>query len=233
MVSEKARKIPINENLWAINEWMLNLNAFQIFIMGEPVAWDKQDNPDWQLGVEHSMAGRLIKNIRVLTNINPKKPILVLMKSEGGDWVEGMAMFDVIKNCSNKITILDYSEAMSMTSIIMQAADKRVMMPHSYFMFHEGTTGFEGVPKQDRSRIKYEEICKNQMLDIYVHALKKRGKKYNRWSEKKIQRMLEEHMEREEDVYLTPAEALQWGFIDEIFDGNWDKLLKSYPRVRE
>jgi ATP-dependent protease ClpP protease subunit len=45
--------------------------------------------------------------------------------------------------------------------------------------------------------------------------------------------MLKEQMEKEEDVYLTPEEALQWGFIDEVFDGNWDKLLKAYPKVRE
>ena len=42
-----------------------------------------------------------------------------------------MAIFDAIKICRSHVTILVYGQAESMSSIILQAADKRIMMPNS------------------------------------------------------------------------------------------------------
>ena len=103
-------------------------------------------------------------------------------------------------------------------------------MPNSYFMFHEGTTGYSGTRKQVHSGVEWEKKTDlKHMLDIYVRALKKRGRKFSRQSPQTIRDMLQERMNQTEEVYLTAAETIEWGFADEIFDGNWENL-KKYSR---
>lgn len=222
-------KLPTNESLWAINEWMVDIDNFEMYLIGEPdAAIDSLELAE--PGVEFQMANRLVKNVNLLSNLDPEKSILVHMKTEGGFCVEGMAIYDAIDLCSNKVTIIDYCQSMSMTSIILQAADKRVLMPNSYFMFHEGTYGDEGTRKQVFSAIEWEKkVALKQMMNIYIHALKKRGRKFTRWSVPRIRKMLQDLMDQKEEVYLTAQEAVEWGFADEIFDGDWQKLRK-YPR---
>ena len=36
--------------------------------------------------------------------------------------------------------------------------------------------------------------------------------------------MLQRQMEKKVDVWLSTDEAKQWGFADDVFDGDWDKL---------
>jgi ATP-dependent protease ClpP protease subunit len=120
-----------------------------------------------------------------------------------------------------------------MTSIIFQAADKRIMMPHSYFLYHGGTETHSGTLKQVDSSIMQAKKDREAMLDIYVDTLKNRGQKYARWRPENIRKMLQEQMDKHEDVYLTAEQAVAAGFADGIFGGNWDNLRKHYPRKRK
>ena len=141
---------------------------------------------------------------------NPDKPILIHMKTCGGDWDEGMAIYDSIKACPIPVTILSYTHARSMSSLIFLAANKRVMMPNSTFMFHDGSEGISGTVKQVKSYVKFGDYTSKIMLDIYVEALKEQGK-FKNWSRKRIREMLRHEMDEKEDVYLLSKEALEWG----------------------
>ncbi len=48
------------------------------------------------------------------------------MHSVGGSWNDGMAIFDAIQLSKSYVTIISYGQAESMSSVILQAADKRV-----------------------------------------------------------------------------------------------------------
>ena len=93
-----------------------------------------------ETGVDHFMAEYLIKGMHSLESKN-KKPILIIMNNPGGDWYHGMAIYDAIKSSPCECTIKVYGHAMSMGSIILQAADNRIMMPNSRFMIHYGYDG--------------------------------------------------------------------------------------------
>lgn len=137
------------------------------------------------------------------------------MKSNGGDMIEGMAIYDAIKACPAHITIINYTHARSMTSIIFQAADRRVMMPHSHFMFHDGMWGMQGVIRQVRAEFYFMERS-DTMIPIYIESMlnsaKFAGKKPS-----KLRKYLRKRMDKKEDVYLTAEEAIEWGFADETF----------------
>jgi len=156
----------------------------------------------------------------------PEEPILIHMKTCGGDWQEGMAIYDAIQYCPNPITILCYTHARSMSSLIFLAADKRVMFDHSRYMFHDGTFSYSGTVKQYLTEA--EQIVKDtdDMLNTYVKALKKSGK-MKRWSKKRIRNWLTSEMNKKEEVYFSAKEAVEAGFAHEVFNGDWDKL-KEY-----
>ena len=193
--------------------------------MGEPDYIGVQDG---EPGVEYAMANKFIKNLNIMIR-STDAPILIHMKTNGGFWEEGMAIYDAIKACPNEVCILNYTHARSMSSIILQAADRRVMMPHSTFMYHMGTMGYEGTVKQFLTEVEQLKIANEQMLDIYVKSLKAKGKLSKR-SPAYIRKWLIEQMDRKEDVYLSAQQAVEYGFADEVFgaDGvyDWKKLLE-------
>ena len=96
------------------------------------------------------MAERAIKALHILDSTAPTgdKPITVIMNNPGGDEYHGMAIYDAIKSCKNHVTIVVFGMAMSMGSIILQAADKRVMSANSRVMIHYGTWGINDHPKK-------------------------------------------------------------------------------------
>jgi ATP-dependent protease ClpP protease subunit len=205
-----------------IHEHGVDTRHFMIYMQGV------EENPDEEYGepgVEYRMANRFIRNLDILTGIDADRPITVSMKTCGGDWVEGMAMYDAILATPNPVSIVSYTHARSMSSLILQAANKRILMPHSYFMYHEGTTGHEGTPKQVRSDFEFGKHADEQMLNVYVAAIKRSPGKMKGWSKSRIKTELVKQMNDKEDVYLLAGEAIAMGFADEVFS-DWDSVTE-------
>jgi len=104
---------------------------------------------DGESGTDHAMAERMIKALHILDSqaASGDKPIVIIMNNVGGDIFHGMAIFDAIANCKNHVTIKAYGHAMSMGSVILQAADIRSMSRNSRIMIHYGTNGVGGHAK--------------------------------------------------------------------------------------
>lgn len=176
-------------------------------------------------GVEYMMANRFIRNLNLCMRVNPNTPVMIHMKSCGGDFTEGMAIYDSIKSCPFPVTILSYTHARSMSSIILQAANKRVLMPNSHFMFHQGSLGYEGTFRAVQATAEFDKLGNETMCEIYVEALKRTGK-FNKRSKDFIRKWIDEQMEKREDVFLTAKQAVETGFADLVFDYNWAKLTE-------
>ena len=153
----------------------------------------------------------------------------VVVHNCGGDWAEGMAIYQAIKACPNEVIILNYTHARSMSSLIFLAGDKRVFLPYSTFMFHDGTMGYEGTVKQYLTEAKELEKTREQMMNIYIEEMQKKGKFVGEKASK-IKKWLRGQMDRKEEVYLSADEAVELGLGDEIFgaDGiyNWEELMR-------
>lgn len=206
-----------------IHDYGVNLNTNEVYIT--PAVTDSVIGSE-EPGVDHSMATRFIMNLNICRVVNPNKPLAVIMKTCGGSWEEGMAMFDAILTYPFHVTVLNYTHSRSMSSMIPLAATKCVMMPNSTFMFHEGTYCEEGTFKEVRSGVEfYHRVASQTMLDIYCQRMLQKGK-YKDRSEKQIKKILNDYMNRRENVYLTARQAVEWGFYDEVFDGDWDRLTQ-------
>lgn len=213
-----------DSHLYNIHEYGIDYLANEIYLVGNPAYIGYEEGEG---GVEYSMASTFIKNLNILMR-KSDHPILIHMKTCGGYWEEGMAIYDAIKTCPNQVTVLNYTHARSMSSLILSAADKRVMMPNSTFMFHEGTFATNGTTKVARTEFKELQRTSEVMLDIYVDILKSKGSMKNK-SKKFIREWLVAEMDKKEDVYMTAKESVSIGFADSIFDGTqWVESLTDY-----
>lgn len=130
-------------------------------------------NSEFDTSIADVSAELFIKGLHVLEAKN-SKPITILMNSPGGDWYHGMAIYDAIKCSPCKITIRVYGHAMSMGSVILQAADHRIMMPRSRFMIHYGYEERSGHSKvvykwaDEGKKVNYEmeNIYLDRMLEL-------------------------------------------------------------------
>lgn len=217
-------KIKSEDLILHLHEYDLDLESNHIYLMAVDRGYDVTDGID-EPGIDYVISKRFIKNINLCMRTNPNKPILIHMKTCGGLWEEGMAIYDAIKSCPSPITILNYTHARSMSSIIFQAADKRVMMPHSHFMFHDGTYGIEGTVKQVRSAIEFDKHNEKVMLDIYADKINEKGEMSGKGIVK-IKKWLREQMDKKEDVFLNAERTVELGLADEIFDYDWSNLVK-------
>lgn len=223
-----------DDHLYYALENNIDIKSNVIYLMGaETYTYGAGSDATAEPGVEYVMTNQFIKNIHQCMRINTNKSLIIHMKTCGGDYWEGMAIYDAIKSYPWFVTIVNHTHARSMSSLIFQAGNKRVMMPNSYFMFHDGSTGIEGTVKTVRSYIKFEKrVADRTMLDIYAKAMKQHGKLSNKTLEY-IRKWLRHRMDKEEDVYLTAKEAVEYGLADEIFDSNWSKLSEYTQEQQE
>lgn len=160
-------------------------------------------------GTDAKMAERAIKNLHIL-DATSNAPITIIMNNLGGDWYHGMAIYDAIKACRSHVTIKVFGYAMSMGSIILQAADKRVMSPNARLMIHHGYMGMSS----NHTKIfeKWAEESKKlreEMVELYREKI---SVKHPNFSKKKIDEMCNF------DTILTSKEAVELGLADEVIE---------------
>lgn len=211
--------------LCCLHELGIDPLSRELYLVGEPEQAElARSDSQYEPGVEYVMASRFIKNLRTL-ELDSTDPILIHMKTCGGSWMEGMAIYDAIAACPCVVTILNYTHARSMSSLILQAADHRVMMPHSEFMFHHGEYGDAGELVTVISGLEWYKRSIDIMCNIYVDVMKNtHGSKWTGTSRQQVRQWLDKQMEQRNDVFLSAVEAVENGFADEVFKGDWKAL---------
>jgi ATP-dependent protease ClpP protease subunit len=167
-------------------------------------------------GVDFKMATACVKNIDYLNSIS-HNPITLKMLSYGGCWNYGMAMYDAIVSSKSYTTFISYAHARSMSSIIPQAANKRLISKHCDFMIHYGTYEDSGDFRQVANGLKFTEKQNDVMLNIYASRCVK-GKFFREkdMDQKKVFNFLKNKIERLTDWWMTSEEAVYYGFMDKV-----------------
>jgi len=206
-----------------LHYYRVDRHSFTIYVGGDPeLLGEEGEEP----GVEHRMADRFEINLGLLSAIDPERPILVVTSSCGGNWQEGMQMFSAMLYCQNPVTVLGTKHCRSMTSIIPLSADRFVIRPPAQYMYHRGSWGFIGLDQEadtaDIERRKTTEM----MLRIYAGRLRER---FPGRTEAQIRQALTRQMEQKIDVYLSAEEAVDRGFVDAVFTGDYS-ILRAKKR---
>ena len=202
------------DHLRDIHSYGLNVKNREIFLHNF-LGSNDEANP----GVEFRMASVFLKNIKILEHIS-HDPITIYMNSVGGEWADGMLIYDAIQLSKCYVTTVVYAQAESMSSIILQAADERVLSPNSYFMPHYGSTDAGGEYLSVQNWVKFEKYICDVMFNIYAQKCYK-GKffkdKYGGTKETipKVTSWLRTKL-KNGDWYIDAKEAIHYGFADKI-----------------
>ena len=164
------------------------------------------DIVEGESGVDGLMAERAIKNLHILDRSN-SEPITVILNTTGGSVFDGMAIYDAIKSCKSHVTVKATGSVMSMGTLILQAADKRVLSKNAIFMIHHGYDSHDNHVKTIRNWVKFGEKLDKRLNDIYYQKI---IEKQPDFTKTKLDKMLDF------DTILFADEAVAMGLADEV-----------------
>ena len=154
--------------------------------------------------VNDTVASLITAQFLFLESENPKKEISFYINSHGGLVTAGLGIYDTMQYIKPPVSTLCIGQASSMGSFLLAAGEKgkRLSLPNSRIMVHQPSAGFQG-----------------QATDIEIHAkeildLKKRLNKIYSKHTKKSEDEIKKALER--DKFMSPAEAKDFGLIDDV-----------------
>jgi ATP-dependent protease ClpP protease subunit len=181
---------------------------------------EKEDSSSESSGVDFRMVQMFMKNINILQSIS-LDPITVYMQTVGGCWYSGMGIYDAIKLSKCKVNVIGYSQICSMGTIIMQAADKRILMPSCIFMCHYGSSDHTGDFLSSQNFAQVDKQNCQIMVDIYAERCHKTGKYFRDRADSlsRVKSYIKRKM-KDGDWYLNAVDAIDYGFADYVFSNS-------------
>ncbi len=182
-------------------------------------------------GVEFRMATTFVKNMHVLQA--GKGTILVHLQSPGGDWSHGMAIFDAIRASAHPVVIVAHGELSSMSGIIYQAANVRVMMPSCELMVHRGFLTLDGVSTTVQANAAWNKKTDLKVLQIYAsRAVEGAYFKEKNMTGPQVLSFIDKKIRRLGDWNLDAEQAVHFGLADGIYGSpgfeSLDQIRKNY-----
>jgi len=154
--------------------------------------------------IDAEVANVVVAQLLLLDSQSSEQPINLFINCPGGEVYSGLAIYDVMQYISAPVYTNCVGIAMSMGSVILMAGEKghRVALPNSRMMIHAGSAGFprSSLPDLEIMAKEYLDI-RDVMEDIYVRHTGK--------PKEEIRKDLER------DYFMSPAEAKEYGLIDD------------------
>lgn len=211
-----SHAIDINDALTQIHRDSICTTTREIWLHSTHAG---EDEP----GVEYRMATMFLKNLFILER-DASGPILIHMHVIGGEWNDGMAIYDAIKLSPCDITIIAYAQASSMSGIILQAAKTRLLMPNCEFMAHTGSVDM-GLETRTAATLAARNMQSHSiMLDIFAERCMK-APKHKGMSFEEVRHKIDQWMKDKGEINILAPEAVENGFADAVIGS------KKYPSV--
>jgi ATP-dependent Clp protease protease subunit len=156
--------------------------------------------------VDDDVANIVIAQFLFLESEDPDKDIQLYVNSPGGVVTAGLAIYDTMQHVRCPVSTICIGQAASMGALLLGAGQKgrRYALPNSRIMIHQPLGGARG--QATDIEIQAREI--RHMKDVITEILVKSTNK----SREDIARDIER------DFYMGPAQAKQYGLIDDIFE---------------
>ena len=154
--------------------------------------------------VHDGMSTLICAQLLFLEAENPSKDISMYINSPGGVVTSGLSIYDTMQYIRPRVSTLVVGQAASMGSLLLAAGQPglRYSLPNSRVMVHQPSGGFQGQATDILIHARETEKLKRRLNEIYV---KHTGRTLSE---------VEEALER--DRFMSPAEAKEWGLIDEV-----------------
>ena len=167
-------------------------NEADLYIFGDITSWPWMEKDKDAYGIVKELQSLDVDRVNVHIN------------SYGGEVAEGLAIYNVLKNSSAKITTYCDGFACSAASVIFMAGDERIMNSASLLMIHNAWSYASGNADDFRKCVEDLEKITQASVNAYMSRIKI------------TEDELKEKMNKE--TWLTAEEALSDGFATRIME---------------
>lgn len=202
------------------------LHNFNIDLKNREVFLHSYIGDSEESGTDYRSAISLEKNLRYLDNTS-LEPILIHMHLPGGDWQDCLGMFDCIKSTKSKVIILAYAKAESASSVLLQSADLRILLPNTNVLIHYGSISIDAEHSPAAtSNIRWNEQESAKMIDIFTdRCMQSNIAKEKNWKRMMAKKHIQSQLASKYDWILTADEAVYYGFADGVLG------TKKFPNI--
>jgi ATP-dependent Clp protease, protease subunit len=157
--------------------------------------------------VTDDLANLVTAQLLFLESEDPEREINMYINSPGGSVTAGLAIYDTMQFVRPPVSTLCVGQAASMGALLLAsgAKGKRYSLPHSRILIHQVSGGFEGqaadIEIHAREALRLKEIL-NDILSRHTGQ-----------NVKKVEK------DTDRDNFMSAAQALEYGLIDEVIAG--------------
>jgi ATP-dependent Clp protease, protease subunit len=157
--------------------------------------------------VTDDLANLVTAQLLFLESEDPEREINMYINSPGGSVTAGLAIYDTMQFVKPPVSTLCVGQAASMGSLLLAAGAKgrRYALPHSRILIHQVSGGFEGqasdIEIHAREALRLREI----LNEILAHHTGQNAKKVEK--------------DTDRDNFMSAAQAVEYGLIDEVISG--------------
>ena len=157
--------------------------------------------------VTDDVANLVTAQLLFLESEDPEREINMYINSPGGSVTAGLAIYDTMQFVKPPVSTLCVGQASSMGALLLAAGAKgrRYALPHSRILIHQVSGGFEGqasdIEIHAREALRLREIL-NEILSRHTGQ-----------NIKKVEK------DTDRDNFMSAAQAVEYGLIDEVIAG--------------
>ena len=154
--------------------------------------------------IDDNIANLVVAQLLHLEAEDPDKDIQMYINSPGGVVYSGLAIYDTMQFIKPDVATICVGMAMSMGAVILAGGTKgkRMALPNSKILIHQGSAGFHGQPTDIEIQAREVIGLKRLMEEIMSNHT---GQPIDK---------VQKDMDR--DYYMTAQEALDYGIIDAV-----------------
>lgn len=183
-------------------------NEADLYIFGDITSWPWMEKDKDAYGI--------VKELQELE----ADYVNVHINSYGGEVAEGLAIYNVLKNSSAKVTTYCDGFACSAASVIFMAGDERIMNSASLLMIHNAWSRASGNAEDFRKQAEDLDKITQASVNAYMSRIKI------------TENELKDKMNKE--TWLTAEEALSDGFATRIMEEDDKGVSQSaFAVIRE
>jgi len=154
--------------------------------------------------VDDQIANLIVAQLLHLESEDPDKDISIYINSPGGVVYAGLAIYDTMQFIKPDVATICIGMAMSMGAVILTGGTKgkRMALPNSKILIHQGSAGFSGQPTDIEIQAREVIGLKRSLEEIMA--------KHTGQTQEKLQK------DMDRDYYMTAQEAKDYGIIDNV-----------------
>jgi ATP-dependent Clp protease protease subunit len=154
--------------------------------------------------VTDDLANVIAAQLLFLEAEDPEKDLSLYINSPGGSAYAGMAIYDTVQYVKPDVRTIAVGTCMSAAAMILcgGARGKRLALPNSKIMIHQGSAGFRGTPTDIEIHAHEVLSVRQKMAELIAHH-----------SGRPVEAVLKDI---DRDHFMSPDEALAYGLIDDV-----------------